>query len=91
MVAAAIVFQVAQLSFRLPNCLSGCPIVFQVAIDALGRAALIVADVLGELVAGLSSGAGLRLGLRLALAARMGSMIGTCPSARLFAQISGAS
>src|ERR1019366_3266162 len=47
-------------------------VVLQVTVDALARAALVVADVLGQLVAGPPFGAGLGPGRRLAATARIG-------------------
>ena len=64
-------------------------VVLQVTVDALARAALVVPDPLGQLVAGPPFGAG--LGAALPPRRGLASMIGTCPSARLLSQISGAS
>ena len=47
-------------------------IILEVAVDALGRTALVVTDILGEFIAGKPFGTGFGLGLRLAAAARIG-------------------
>src|ERR1700686_208651 len=46
--------------------------ILEVAVDALGRTALVVTDILGEFIAGKPFGTGFGLGLRLAAAALIG-------------------
>jgi hypothetical protein len=65
-------------------------IILEVAVDALGRTALVVTDILGEFIAGKPFGTGFGLGLRLAAAARIGLDDWNMPE-RAAAEISGAS
>jgi hypothetical protein len=86
-----------------------CPaaiVVLERTVDALGCAALVVADLtvrfaapaargllrfFGGLVTGLQPGQRFRRGFGLAAPARIGPAMGTCPSARLFSRSSSAS